>query len=66
MVALYNPITPLDIPPGYFTRSDFDFDNPVYTDPKICEQFATDIGKYERVGSWFTKNDPHEIHWLPE
>jgi len=52
MIALYNPVIPLDIPEGYFKIDGFDLDNPAYTDEKICENLK------KEAESLFYSNQP--------
>lgn len=56
MVVLYNPVIPLDLPEWYLTREDFNLDNPVYTDQKICKEFESEIWKYKDF-AWINKKD---------
>lgn len=59
MVLLYNPVIPLDLPENYFAREDFNLNNPVYTDQKICKEFETEIWEYKdfiRVNSEDSSN----------
>lgn len=57
MIALYKPVVPLDLPDWYFKMDGFDFDNPTYTDQKICKNFESEIWKMNETVRHINKED---------
>ena len=61
MIVFYTPVIPLDLPEWYFKIEWFDFDNPIYTDQKICQDFEIEIGKIEKISQKIKFVDQDDI-----